>query len=856
MKLHFIEALIGPMRKQLGMDDGLDHTYPNAARVTSFEEEVEVSKDGLQKYRDLLVEHAKPGHALLKGLLDGPLMRERRKGRIASDQDTQLLVLDVDGLQLNGIKSTAMGQDTVRSVAEQVIAMMPEELRSVSYVAVASSSFGMSETKVSVHIHMMLQQKVNARTLRSWLKSLNFNRDQIYAKLQLADAKLSIKSVIDPCLAEPTRVIYIAPPHFGPNAKNPFPDDEDRIVLVEKMNTALDISPLLGQMADLQGKTEEREREKLVELQKAAGVSTKKRKKTKIVIGKETHWVVSEPEKAILTIHSEDDEFVRYNMPGGKSGAYWVRKDNPEVLFSFKPEVSPQLFREVDSTAYDNHVRRFGEGHTTENVLGQNRKVRHHMFIDQNTDSFHIMSYDFENDVLVELVTKTQTTAEQFMLYKGALVPDPVPTWYIDFDPSKTDTMIVDGDKVIINRFQPSEYMVNSDVPHPLAGEVGYGEAWLVLAYCPTIYSIIYHMLGNDDECFEHFMNWVAFIFQRREKTKTGWLAHGTQGTGKGLFYHRIIRPLMGEHHARQNTLQRLVDDDFNGWMQHCLFLMIDEFNLENASSNTVRTANEIKTMVTEPTFMMRKMRREQVQVDQYLNFFLGTNDVGALSFEDKRRFNVAPRQNIMLNQRLPHVDQQEYFDSILDAELKDFAAFLHGYKVNVPKAHTILQNEAKKEASRAGMDSASSFFQILRKGDFESLAEILDKPEHGLKPDHLMHLKQVKDLLRKMLPYVNSGRATYLMREDLKAIYSLLAGKDLSDNAFGRMLNKQELPTVRRHDPLGIPDGVKLSSRPRCIEVTWAMEDEVTLADLKKHNLREPESQQQTSERKTATSW
>ena len=101
MKLHFIEApKDGPLRKQIGMADGVDRSFPNAYYLSSYEYDVTVDAEGLRLYRDLLAEQASKGRALMKGLFPRELVSESRKGLIKNEGKTRLVVLDVDGIAL------------------------------------------------------------------------------------------------------------------------------------------------------------------------------------------------------------------------------------------------------------------------------------------------------------------------------------------------------------------------------------------------------------------------------------------------------------------------------------------------------------------------------------------------------------------------------------------------------------------------------------------------------------------------------------------------------------------------------------------------------------------------------------
>ena len=69
--------------------------------------------------------------------------------RVAS---TELLVLDIDGIQMPGSLTD------VRTVAEKIIAQLPECFQDVSYIAQASASLGFKKDKVSMHFFFLLDQ--------------------------------------------------------------------------------------------------------------------------------------------------------------------------------------------------------------------------------------------------------------------------------------------------------------------------------------------------------------------------------------------------------------------------------------------------------------------------------------------------------------------------------------------------------------------------------------------------------------------------------------------------------------------------------------------------------------------------
>jgi hypothetical protein len=869
MKLHFLSAhqKIGHMRKSLGRADGTSRAYPLAGQITTYEENFDIAVGGVNEYRDILARHALIGHALYKGLFTRPLVSESRRGMSDKNAKTELLVLDIDGLELDSIKALlgAKGKD-VEAVAEMVIDLLPAALQDVSYVALASASFGLKDKEVSVHIHFLLEEPVAHRALKDWLISLNYTQQAIFERLKLTGSKMQLKSVVDPCLAEPSRIVYITAPEFGPRLTNPFKGhDHERIIAVTKKKPLLDLNDELSRLSEKQGIVDARKGDHLKELQKKAGVDIKKLQTTRMNVGGNVKSVVTNPPPMRLDYAYDDAEFVRYNLSGKTGAAHWVAKSCPEVVQCFIPDEPSFLFRAADAQSYAEHVEKYGG--TFERVVDKEsgivREVTRSMYQARGSDQFISLEYDQKNDEIVELEEHGRgDTAANWLKHYGYIVPDPVPPVYLVMEPSEQRTIYNEGDKSYINRFEPTQFMKSQELAHN-AYSLRYGNAWLIHHEAPIICEIILNMLGDDLDCFEHFTNWLAYIFQSRSKADTAWLIHGLEGTGKGLFFKAVVQKLFGPKYAVQNTLQGIADDPFNGWLEDVMVLMVDEFNMKGGSSMT-KTASLLKNMITEPTIMLRKMQQQQRSVTQRVNMIFATNDLDAMSVSDRRRYNMAPRQQRMLEARLPQIKKyRDQYDALIAAELAPFAAALRSFKVNRGKASSILENAARIETQKAGMNAVDSFFESITKGDFSSFIEILDRPLSNLEPKEMNQLMRVRTFLTACLGHVNTGKPCYLHKDDLRSLYGYLANKETSNNAFGRMMNSHQLTVRRTMEPVGAT--TKLSTRPSCIETTWTYDDEEVLTHLKAHNralpgqtvesITKPETQEELRERLRAES-
>ena len=118
--------------------------YPLVKKFTSHHFDYKKTQKGLEDFYEGLQTAAAAGMCLHKGLLLRELQDEPRALVADRNAPTELLVIDVDGLQM-----PAQDLTDVRTLAEKFVLHMPEEFQNVSYIAQASASLGLKEDKVS-----------------------------------------------------------------------------------------------------------------------------------------------------------------------------------------------------------------------------------------------------------------------------------------------------------------------------------------------------------------------------------------------------------------------------------------------------------------------------------------------------------------------------------------------------------------------------------------------------------------------------------------------------------------------------------------------------------------------------------
>ena len=97
----------------------------------------------------------------------------------------------------------------------------------------------------------------------------------------------------------------------------------------------------------------------------------------------------------------------------------------------------------------------------------------------------------------------------------------------------------------------------------------------------------------------------------------TAWIFTGVPGTGKGLFVHKILKPLFGEQ-TPMRSLEN-IEEQFNLICAQQCFLWLMSFVWLTRFCG--KMADKLKHQITEPTLTIRAMRTNQIELPSYTNY-------------------------------------------------------------------------------------------------------------------------------------------------------------------------------------------------------------------------------------------
>jgi len=399
---------------------------------------------------------------------------------------------------------------------------------------------------------------------------------------------------------------------------------------------------------------------------------------------------------------------------------------------------------------------------------------------------------------------------------------DYIPDAKVVFDPTDEKGIQLDEVPYYVNLFRRTKYMQRAEEN---VKELTYGEAIQIQKIAPNFYKLLMHTLGNGKPEFEHFVNWLAYIYQNKKKAMTAWIFTGIPGTGKGLFVHKILKPLFGEQQTPMRALEN-IEEQFNLYMRQALFLVVDEFRMADSGS-VGKMADKLKHQITEPNLTIRAMRTNQIELPSFTNFLFLTNRADAVKIEDSdRRYNVAPRQEQKIEEVYP--DLLENLD-VLDTELYILAGVLQKFQVNERMAHTALENDAKKEMKEISMSIIEECANAIRTRNLEYFTDVLDIPLTNT--FDAGGISTAQRYVKSWLSDVGSEQVIPLAH--FKVVYDALTDSrnTLSQRDFSKRMSRLNIKTARKRISKDRNAGI-----PRGVVLTWKIDNNVRKELINEH--------------------
>ncbi len=733
MKIVFLEAGLPLTKTYTKTPAGIAKTpYPFLWEFTSHEEQF----SNLAQLEALFKKHAAQGHCALKGSISRPLVKESRAGSTDSNATTEWLVLDLDGLP-DTIEVTTPGGQTKTMPLTIDLFLDEMGLSDISYIVQWSASYGIENQKLRAHVFMLLDKPYAAPLVKQWLIQKNHEVPLLSASMSLTKTGNTISWPLDISACQNDKLIYIAPPVLkgikDPMGKTP------RISLVKKKHDLV----MFDRTVNTSAKNRELNHKRIAELRDIAGLPIKKIK-YKVVGSQE---VMLQPDESVITEMKIERGFVYFNLNGGDSWAYYHPENNPDYILNFKgepayltKELLPDYWQQLTNTGSSTRTSSSG--------------LLYLAFCDRRTSVYWRGTYDASTDALDINPAKNETQLRHFAKQYGVPIGDFVPEWDLIFDP--TNMVRVDTQSRVVNRFQPTEIML------------GTGKA--PKSVPQTVSKIISHALGGDQAIADHFINWLAVIVQTRDRTRTAWVLHGTEGTGKGLLVNKILRPMFGAHLAMRRMEE--LSEKYNHFMEGSFIVFVDEVQTK-ALQNEQGVMAKLRNFITEETVPIRAMYANALEVRNYSNWIFSSNMADPVSIKrGDRRFNVGKYQPHKLIITDQEIDK-------LAREVQAFYNYLAEYPADRELAGKIIESKDRDILISISENSVDTVGNALINGDFHFLVDQMPTDEsHKRNALQMGKVTEFTTVLKTLMARTDptSGKCN-IAREELRTLFDYCVG-------------------------------------------------------------------------------
>jgi hypothetical protein len=743
MKIDFLEAANGAALCKTHTADSAGNVttdpYPFVKFFNSHREEVNTT----QELYDALQKHAALGRCALKGLLAKSLSNEERKGQTTTLDPTEWICLDLDF-------------DSGFADIQSFVSQLGPAFAQASYVFQHSNSAGIKgQAGLRGHLYFQLSAPTSPKVLKEWLRELNLVNPVLRSMTTLAKNGHSLIWPLDISTCQNDKLIFIAPPtliNISAPVSNYFSmhhGSTDSVSFTPAPNPSKNTAD-----------TETRIRE----LRAQAGLPNVKARHKKY--GSEI--VLDNPDPMVITEAREQGDYVRVNIMGDNpSWGYYYNKNAPDLLYNFKgaplvriADIDPSFAASIaQSTPQAN-----------EPTTGNRIPV---VFRDFATDGYYNGYYDVASDTLEMHSTSSKAKIQDFLKENNIDPIETVPDYTYAFDP--TSLRVIDFKRHWANKFSPSELIRTCT---PMGG----------IPIPPTVDKIL-RSITVDGQTYEHFINWLAYIFQTRCKTATAWLFSGVEGTGKGLLASKILEPIFGSDYVTRITTENL-DDLFNAQFEESIFLFIDEFNIDNAR-DADKIHNKLKNLITEERINVRKMRQNAETLPSFMNIIMATNTNTALPLTaNDRRFNIAPPQTTPISISNAEVLQ-------ITNELPEFTSFLGGYNVDRVQAHSIIQNSARQRHIDRSETSVDQFFNAVKANNIQFFLDFCPSSDNT-------GFDRQAEVYRQIIESWVSDNPSFIPADELRECYNFLHSARISSHKFRTMGRHRGLDLVRGPLPSG----------------------------------------------------
>ena len=280
------------------------------------------------------------------------------------------------------------------------------------------------------------------------------------------------------------------------------------------------------------------------------------------------------------------------------------------------------------------------------------------------------------------------------------------------FNPFVKEEFINKGHFFQRNTFKPTQYMGLSGQPK--------GQPKAIL-------SLIGNLTNGNEEYFKWVINWLALFFQTLTRSQVSLVLRGTQGTGKGILFENILKPLFGMEQCIAVNDKSLEGNFIGGIIEGRLFFNIDEVSHNIASSKKVK--NFLKALVTNNGIIVeKKFVNTEKETPLYGQILITSNEPYVLEVEHgDRRYTILQTGGTLKECNFLGYGNFHGLAKAIEAELEDFARYLMCYKSDEKLFNTALDTPEKRALVRGTQDKFQTLVHAIKTKDLLFFEDIIN---------------------------------------------------------------------------------------------------------------------------------
>lgn len=271
---------------------------------------------------------------------------------------------------------------------------------------------------------------------------------------------------------------------------------------------------------------------------------------------------------------------------------------------------------------------------------------------------------------------------------------DAVKYWLAD-----ENRQMINHDRLVFDPTRTCDEATHVNLFHGFEVEPKKGE-------CHLIIDLLAHLCDNDQDLLTWILRWIAYPLRNvGAKMPTSIIMHGDEGSGKNLFWERVVRRIYGEYGGVIGNAQ--IESQFNEWASKKLFSVCDEVVTRNELK---QLKGKLKHMISGDDIRINPKNLPERAEANHINFVFLSNELQPLALDKTdRRYLVVWTP--------PKRDADYYKAVAAQADAGGVEAFyhylLHELDMGDFTEHTKpLDTAAKKKLISLGLEAPERFYR------------------------------------------------------------------------------------------------------------------------------------------------